>query len=678
MEKIDENIHKLFEMDKNSVYLQNSQVDDLSFSIYVDSKNHMKHHRRKIKKWVSDDSVTNCKKCDVLFTIWYRKHHCRICGRIFCYYCSNNYVTIPNEMWNDIPVCDGIGLNDCEVRVCNQCNIDVDEFNGFYEFVKSRICDFDMIKIKAIANLKSSNSDNNDKTDSDITKKIKAATYCLNKLREIQYKLPTEKISEIEKDLLLTNQKYLRGHSKWDIQYLKFCNKELIDIDTDTDTNVSGEDKVNTRLIINKGKRRFSCWDTMCTRQCFDKIQLSEIIDVLVSNNKLDIDNILSECLKRSTVNEITLFLPVLSDYLPDKHLYMLLETYKTNSVFLSELYLSIKLYRFSDNQSILADILKKCPIIEKIHKLYDTISNTHITAGNFDDLISPIHPKEKVSIDKSKIVTINSASKPLLIPLKTDTGLTRQIIYKMEDVRKDHIVSNLISFSCLKLKQAGIPVEAITYKVSPISTTSGIIEIVDNSTTIYNITQNMGFTVQNYINEYNPKCTTNDIINRFMRSTSLYCIISYLLGFGDRHLDNIMISKAGLLFHIDFSYILGKDPKYNNSKHIKLTPEIINVIGGYNSRNYTVFKKYCIEIYNELRLHINAFMNMLLLVAKIDSSIDEKYIKNHLLTRFEAGETSLEAALHMGTKISVNKGYNIADKVVDMLYKSKRVITGN
>ena len=317
------------------------------------------------------------------------------------------------------------------------------------------------------------------------------------------------------------------------------------------------------------------------------------------------------------------------------------------------------------------------CYGISKMKKLQEILENNSVTAGKLQDLISPINPEEQVSLDIRKVITIKSASKPLMVPLENNDGIIKHVLFKSEDVRKDHIVSNLIGFACLKLKNAGIPVEAIIYKVIPMSTSSGLIEIVENSTTIYNITQNMGFTVQNYINEYNPESTTNKIIDRFMRSTSIYCIISYLLGFGDRHLDNIMISKSGLLFHIDFSYILGKDPKYNNSKHIRLTPEIINVIGGYNSRNYLTFKKYCIEVYNELRLHINAFMNMLLVLSETDQSLTKEYIQNELLSRFEVGESSLEAALHMDVKIAENAGYNIIDRAVNYIYQTKRSITG-
>uniref|UniRef100_A0A667XZR7 FYVE and coiled-coil domain-containing protein 1 n=1 Tax=Myripristis murdjan TaxID=586833 RepID=A0A667XZR7_9TELE len=42
--------------------------------------------------WLVDQEATHCLGCQGQFTWWLRKHHCRLCGRIFCYYCSNNFV----------------------------------------------------------------------------------------------------------------------------------------------------------------------------------------------------------------------------------------------------------------------------------------------------------------------------------------------------------------------------------------------------------------------------------------------------------------------------------------------------------------------------------------------------------------------------------------------------------
>ncbi|XP_060749722.1 FYVE and coiled-coil domain-containing protein 1 [Tachysurus vachellii] len=43
--------------------------------------------------WLVDREATHCLHCNSQFTWWLRKHHCRLCGRIFCYYCSNNFVS---------------------------------------------------------------------------------------------------------------------------------------------------------------------------------------------------------------------------------------------------------------------------------------------------------------------------------------------------------------------------------------------------------------------------------------------------------------------------------------------------------------------------------------------------------------------------------------------------------
>ena len=43
-------------------------------------------------KWLDEKNVSQCMGCKNDFSFTLRKHHCRICGRIFCYQCSDNWI----------------------------------------------------------------------------------------------------------------------------------------------------------------------------------------------------------------------------------------------------------------------------------------------------------------------------------------------------------------------------------------------------------------------------------------------------------------------------------------------------------------------------------------------------------------------------------------------------------
>ena len=71
--------------------------------------------------WTADDKVSHCFSCRREFTMFNRKHHCRVCGRIFCAECSNNKIKIPSFIRHFIASSVGSATPSAEKRVCTVC-----------------------------------------------------------------------------------------------------------------------------------------------------------------------------------------------------------------------------------------------------------------------------------------------------------------------------------------------------------------------------------------------------------------------------------------------------------------------------------------------------------------------------------------------------------------------------
>ena len=49
-------------------------------------------YQKKVSKWINSDNIMNCQSCKTIFGIFTRKHHCRACGGVFCWYCCNKNI----------------------------------------------------------------------------------------------------------------------------------------------------------------------------------------------------------------------------------------------------------------------------------------------------------------------------------------------------------------------------------------------------------------------------------------------------------------------------------------------------------------------------------------------------------------------------------------------------------
>lgn len=89
----------------------------------------------------------------------------------------------------------------------------------------------------------------------------------------------------------------------------------------------------------------------------------------------------------------------------------------------------------------------------------------------------------------------------------------------------------------------------------------------------------------------------------------------TYVIGIGDRHNDNIMVTKAGHMFHIDFGHFLGNIMKFGfynrESAPFVFTPSFMYVMGDEKGVDFNRFLDLSRRAYDIVRKNSNIFLNL-------------------------------------------------------------------
>lgn len=144
-------------------------------------------------------------------------------------------------------------------------------------------------------------------------------------------------------------------------------------------------------------------------------------------------------------------------------------------------------------------------------------------------------------------------------------------------------------------------------------------------------------------------------VMDNYVKSCAGYCVITYLLGVGDRHLDNLLLSPNGKFWHADFGYILGRDPK-PFPPLMKLPIQVIDGMGGMDHENFEIFRNYCFITYTTLRKNSSLILNLFLLMldANIpDIRIDPQRAIEKVQEKFCLEMSEEEAILHFQNLIN-------------------------
>ena len=292
-----------------------------------------------------------------------------------------------------------------------------------------------------------------------------------------------------------------------------------------------------------------------------------------------------------------------------------------------------------SELVKISAALSKVGKVENKKKELHNLIDNSEKTFMQETEYYLPIDPKLKIKGTITESCTVfKSAKCPVKYTFKVTEDSKKnnhhddkdhiRVMFKYgDDLRQDQLILQMINYMDSLLKNMHLDYEFTTYKTLATSKSDGFVEFVPNSKTIFDIKREYNNQIRAFYEEISKKdgkideAELNKKLDSYINSCAGYCVVTYILGIGDRHLENLMIDRNGRLFHIDFGYILGKDPK-PMPPPIKLCKEMVECMGGKGSKRYEEFQQKCVNAYWVLRDNARVIVNMFYLM--IDSGIPE------------------------------------------------------
>lgn len=627
-----------------------------------------------------------CYKCSVPLNFMNRKLYCYYCKKVFCYNCLEYKKNLTDNKKN---------------TVCLSCYIHHNEYKELKDIISIfyllplTLQDYYTISTVCI-------------TWNKITKCYK------NRLLKMYNKLPYFKLNSLDINILYSNKNFICGHNSYLVKLL---------------LSISGKNinKLFEKKIINilSSKKKIKCKTLLCSKNCSQTLTIVDIVQALYFNiRSYKIVNMLILKIKEQDIhinilkNYIFIFVYILQYYKYNQPILALLKqflfdlscedisfcniffwdiTYNIKSILHAQFYATIR------KELVESLDKKKYNILLNSHDFTNNLieliknENTKISISNNiqrhllnneykinDYLYIPINLNKKIyKINSKQIKVLQSKTKPILIPCKhREHNINKDYIFmlKPEDLRKEYIIMNIINIIDTILKdELNLDLHIITYNILPISEKFGFIEFISNAYTIYDIKEEERFSIQNFIIEKNPDITASQLRDNFSKSCAAYCVITYLLGIGDRHLENIMVTKEGYIFNIDFGYVLGMDPKILSPK-FRLTTEMIDAMGGTNSKYFKQFKEYCTLAFNCLRKHVDLFYILILQLTHIISQQSKKkydinYIKKYIEQRFIPHKPNFNASIEFKYIIYHNSN-TYSGSVIDYFHKKYKTLS--
>jgi len=299
-----------------------------------------------------------------------------------------------------------------------------------------------------------------------------------------------------------------------------------------------------------------------------------------------------------------------------------------------------------NDTIQVVAENVKKQPKPLRNKFAQDELKKVLKTfPSKFQICLSPRIECKGLRSEKCKVMSSKKMPIWLVFENSDPNGEPYLAIFKAgDDLRQDLMTLQLLRIMDSFWHKSGLDLRMIPYGCCATGHDLGMIEVVKNSDTTANIQvkyggKNLGAWKDTPIDQYLKDQNKDDYylkaVQNFVHTCAGYCVATYVLGIGDRHADNIMITNSGHLFHIDFGHFLGNFKSkfgYNRERApFVFTPEMAYVMGNRETTfgfpdslmkkkepriGFPEFEKMCCQAYNILRQRGALLMNLFILVT--------------------------------------------------------------